>query len=74
MKVHIIGGGNLGVSVALGLARFSKNNQITVTRRNTSSILHLEELGITVSKDNKHNIQEADIIILTIKPYQVDTV
>lgn len=74
MKVHIIGGGNLGVSVALGLARFSKDNQITITRRNTASILHLQELGITVSTDNKHGIQEADIIILTIKPYQVDTV
>ena len=74
MKVHIIGGGNLGVSIALGLARFSKDNQITVTRRNTASILYLEELGVTVSTDNKHGIQEADIIILTIKPYQVDTV
>jgi len=74
MKVHIIGGGNLGVSIALGLTRFSKNNQITITRRNTTSILYLEELGVTVSKDNKHNIQEADVIILTIKPYQVNTV
>ena len=74
MKVHIIGGGNLGVSIALGLARFSKDNQITVTRRNTASILYLEELGVTVSTDNKYGIQEADIIILTIKPYQVDTV
>ena len=74
MKVHIIGGGNLGVSIALGLARFSKDNQINITRRNTASILYLEELGVTVSTDNKHQIQEADIIILTIKPYQVDTV
>jgi pyrroline-5-carboxylate reductase len=74
MKVHIIGGGNLGVSIALGIAKFSKKNQVTVTRRNTSSILYLEELGVTVSTDNKHNIQEADVIILTIKPYQVNTV
>jgi pyrroline-5-carboxylate reductase len=74
MKVNIIGGGNLGVSIALGLARFSKDNQITITRRNTASILYLEELGVTVSTDNKHGIQEADVIILTIKPYQVNTV
>ena len=74
MKIHIIGGGNLGVSIALGIAKFSKENQVTVTRRNTASILYLEELGITVSKENTYNIQEADIIILTIKPYQVDTV
>jgi pyrroline-5-carboxylate reductase len=74
MKIHIIGGGNLGVSIALGIAKFSKENQVTVTRRNTASILYLEQLGITVSTDNTHNIQEADIVILTIKPYQVDTV
>jgi len=74
MKIHIIGGGNLGVSIALGIAKFSKENQVTVTRRNTASILYLEQLGITVSTDNTHNIQEADIVVLTIKPYQVDTV
>jgi pyrroline-5-carboxylate reductase len=74
MNVHIIGGGNLGASIAIGIAKFTTGNQVTVTRRNTTQIQHLEQLGVTVSKDNKHNIQEADIIILTIKPYQVDTV
>ena len=74
MKVHIIGGGNLGVSIALGIAKFSKNNQVTVTRRNIASIQYLTEYGITVSSDNKYNIQEADVVILTIKPYQVDIV
>jgi pyrroline-5-carboxylate reductase len=74
MKVHIIGGGNLGASIAIGIAKFTEGNQVTVTRRNTANILHLEQLGVTVSKDNQHNIQNADIIILTIKPYQVDTV
>ena len=74
MNVHIIGGGNLGTSIAIGMAKFTEGNQVTVTRRNTANILHLEQLGVTVSKDNQHNIQNADIIILTIKPYQVDTV
>jgi len=74
MNIHIIGGGNLGVSIALGLSKFSENNQLTVTRRNTSSILYLEKLGVKVSTDNTCDIQQADIIILTIKPYQVSTV
>lgn len=74
MKVHIIGGGNLGTSIAIGISKFSKNNQVTVTRRNTASIVYLEKAGITVSSDNTHNIEEADVIILTIKPYQVDVV
>lgn len=74
MKVHIIGGGNLGAAIALGMAKNASEHQITVTRRNTANILYLEKLGVTVSSDNKHNIQQADVIILTIKPYQVDTV
>ena len=74
MKVHIIGGGNLGVSIALGLSKFSSENQVTVTRRNISSIQYLEKLGATVSTNNTHLIEEADVIILTIKPYQIDVV
>src|SRR3970040_538751 len=74
MKIHIIGGGNLGVAIAKGLSKFSQGNQITITRRNTASIVYLEQLGVTVSSDNTYGIQEADIVILTIKPYQVDTV
>jgi pyrroline-5-carboxylate reductase len=74
MKVHIIGGGNLGVAIALGLSKFSKDTQVTVTRRNTEIILHLTKSGITVSSDNTHNIGDADIVVLTIKPYQVGIV
>jgi len=74
MKIHIIGGGNLGVAIAIGISKYTKGNSVTITRRNTSSILHLEKLGVTVSSDNTHQIQDADFIILTIKPYQVDTV
>jgi pyrroline-5-carboxylate reductase len=50
MKVHIMG--NLGTSIAIGISKFSKNNQVTITRRNTASIAHLENVGITVSSDN----------------------
>jgi pyrroline-5-carboxylate reductase len=44
MKVHIMGG-NLGTSIAIGISKFSKNNQVTITRRNTASIAHLENVG-----------------------------
>jgi len=74
MKVHIIGGGNLGASIAIGIAKFTQNNQVIVTRRNVTPISHLQDLGITLSTQNTQDIQDADLIILTIKPYQVDTV
>jgi len=74
MKIHIIGGGNLGVAIALGLSKFVEEAQVTVTRRNTESILHLETKGITVSSDNTHGIEDADVVILTVKPYQTEAV
>lgn len=74
MKVHIIGGGNLGIALALGLFKYAPENQITVTRRNIEAISYLQEKDITVSTDNKYNITSADVIILTIKPHQVDMV
>ncbi|HWR93790.1 MAG TPA: pyrroline-5-carboxylate reductase [Flavobacterium sp.] len=74
MNIHIIGGGNLGVAIALGFANYSKGNQITITRRNVSQIKHLETNGIIVSSDNTLNIKQADLILLTVKPYQVDAV
>ncbi len=74
MNVHIIGGGNLGVSIAIGLSHYAPEHKVTVTRRNIAAIQYLEAQNITVSSDNTHNISEADIIILTVKPYQVDAV
>jgi len=74
LKIHIIGGGNLGVSLAIGISKFSADSKITVTRRNVHQIQYLENLKIRVSSDNLFEINQADIILLTVKPYQVDTV
>jgi len=74
LKIHIIGGGNLGTSLAIGLSKFSPDSEITVTRRNIQQIQYLEKLNIRVSSDNLFEINQADIILLTVKPYQVDTV
>jgi pyrroline-5-carboxylate reductase len=74
MKIHIIGGGNLGVAIALGIVKYTTNNQVTVTKRNTDTISYLQEKGIEISNNNAHNIQQADIIVLTVKPHQTETV
>ncbi len=73
-KIHIIGGGNLGVALAIGLNKFAKDASVTVTRRNVELIKHLAQHNIQVSSDNTFEIEQADIIILAIKPYQVDQV
>jgi len=73
-NIHIIGGGNLGSSLAIGLSKFSPNSNIIITRRNIQQIQYLEKLNIRVSADNNFEISKADVILLTVKPYQVDTV
>jgi len=74
MKIHIIGGGNLGGAVAIGLAQFTLDNTVTVTRRNVKLIEHLQQYGIGIAADNTKGIAVADVVILAIKPWQVDAV
>lgn len=70
MNIHIIGGGNLGVAIAIGLRQYADVSTLTVTRRNVESIQYLQTKGITVSSDNTAGIETAHLVILTVKPYQ----
>ena len=72
-KIAVIGGGNLGSAIVEGILKsgFSKPADITVTKRNLSTLSSLKEKGIKVTNDNNKAVQSADIIILAIKPFQV---
>jgi len=75
-KIAILGGGNLGIAIAEGLLKsktISPGN-ISITRRRLELISHLSEKGIHVSNDNKKSVTDADIILLTVKPQQAETV
>jgi pyrroline-5-carboxylate reductase len=74
MNIHIIGGGNLGVAIAVGLSKYTSGNQITVTRRNVEKIKYLEDSSVSVTSNNTENIENADLVVLTIKPFQIDNV
>jgi pyrroline-5-carboxylate reductase len=73
MNIHIIGGGNLGVAIGLGFIQFT-NHSITITRRNVAALNDLKPLNIKVSANNLESIEEADVIILAIKPFQIEAV
>jgi pyrroline-5-carboxylate reductase len=75
-KITIIGGGNLGGSVAFGLIK-SKQIQpssLTVSDRYTNVLKKFQEQGATVTNDNIEAVRNADIIILAIKPYQAQEI
>ena len=75
-KIAIIGGGNLGTAMALGLikSKFVSASAITVTKRNTLTLAGVEAMGVTVSADNVQAVKSADTIILAVKPFQIKEV
>lgn len=75
-KIAIIGGGNLGTAIAEGLiiSRFSKAEDIYLTKRNIATLKPLEKKGVNITSDNNAAVKKAGIIILAIKPYQVKEV
>jgi pyrroline-5-carboxylate reductase len=75
-KITIIGGGNLGTAIAEGLlkSKFSKAADITVTKRNTSTLKSLKDKDVDVTDDNSAAVKKSEVIILAVKPFQVDDV
>ena len=75
-KIAIIGGGNLGTAIAEGLIQsgFVLPDHILITKRNLSTLRYLEEKGVLVSNDNAEALRFADMVILAVKPFQVDDI
>ncbi|MBK7099969.1 MAG: pyrroline-5-carboxylate reductase [Sphingobacteriales bacterium] len=76
MNIAIIGGGNLGTAIAEGLvkSKFCKPESIAITKRNTATLKdwHLKE--VKISSDNNEAVKNSDLVILAVKPYQIESV
>ena len=72
-KIAIIGGGNLGTAIAEGLlkSKLCKASDITITKRNISTLKNLEDKGVTITTDNNAAVRNSELVILAIKPFQV---
>ena len=75
-KITIIGGGNLGTAIALGLLKsgFSTATDITITKRNIQTLHLLKEKEINITSDNCAGVAGSDLVILAIKPFQIKEV
>ncbi len=73
-KIAILGGGNIGLSIARGLIkdkRFSASN-IYITKRNTSAIPELIKKGFKVATNNNVAVKNSEIIIIAVQPQQLN--
>lgn len=78
MKITIIGGGNMGGAIALGLAEGNKINASDITVINRTE----KKTNLLISKNSKINavtadyssLKHADIVILGVKPWMIEDV
>lgn len=72
-KIAIIGGGNLGSSIAQGLldAGYLTAGQLTMTKRHTASLTRFGDMGVHVGSDNLEAVRSSEIILVALKPYNV---
>ena len=72
-KIAIIGVGNMGSAIAIGLIKsgFIKQADIVVTDKKESSLLKMKELGLVVVKENIEAAKIADVVLLAVKPYHI---
>lgn len=72
-KIAIIGCGNLGLSIVGGLIENPavNNSDIFASRRALSKIEHLTKDGVRITSDNHEAVQNSQLIILALKPYNL---
>jgi pyrroline-5-carboxylate reductase len=71
-KIAIIGGGNIGMSIAQGLLKsntFGKSD-ITITRVPSQSLSDIKSLGFNATHDNILAIKDADFVLFAVQPRQ----
>lgn len=73
-KIAILGGGNIGKSIARGLLASGKSeaSDLVVTRRNLAQLDVLKEEGISVTSNNAEAVKGSSMIIICVQPTQVE--
>ncbi len=74
MIISIIGAGSIGGAIARSLVKSRIAERIIATRRRVEKIMNLKELGVHVTDDNRKAAEDADVIIICVKPKDVGSV
>nr|WP_320036772.1 pyrroline-5-carboxylate reductase [uncultured Bacteroides sp.] len=78
MKIAIIGAGNMGGAIARGIVQGSKVKAVDITVANPSNgkldALKAFNPEINITNNNQEAIENADIVLLAVKPWLVKSV
>lgn len=75
-KIAILGAGNLGLSIAKGLVNSDmiRMDQLVLSEKNPNRKESLEAQGYEVFLDNKVAVAKASIVLVVVKPWQIEDV
>ena len=75
-KITILGGGNLGSSIAEGIldAKYIDASDLTITRRRVHLLNNLKEQGVNVTDNNLEAVDGAEMVIMAVKPHQINSI
>lgn len=75
-KIAIIGVGNMGGAIAVGLVKSGSVNasNISVGDRKEATLQKMSDLGVNAFKNNLEAAKDADVIIVAVKPYHIEGV
>ncbi|WP_321368480.1 pyrroline-5-carboxylate reductase [uncultured Draconibacterium sp.] len=75
-KITIIGVGNMGGAIAIGLLKSGsvKASDISISDRKESTLKKMSDMGINAYDNNLDAAKDADVIIVAVKPYHIESV
>ncbi|MEO8399229.1 MAG: pyrroline-5-carboxylate reductase [Ignavibacteriaceae bacterium] len=75
-KIAIIGGGNIGLSIAKGLSKsklFLPKN-IFITRKRIEALEEYKSQGFNITSDNISAVKNSEVILIAVQPQQLNEV
>jgi pyrroline-5-carboxylate reductase len=73
-QIAILGGGNIGLSLAKGLVKAGKykSGEIIITRRGKERLAEISKAGFAVTHDNAEAVSKAELIVIAVLPQQLN--
>ena len=71
MKIGIIGCGNLGLSLVKGIVLNNPDQVVFASKRNIDELTKLNLPNVHFTTSNAEVIQQSDIILIALKPYNI---
>jgi pyrroline-5-carboxylate reductase len=74
LTIAVLGAGMIGGALIKSLLKSGYEGAVIATRRHVEKLAELEKLGATITSDNRIAAEKADVIVLCVKPKDVEKV